>query len=75
MTGLENMDPKLRREYADAYGPFAAGDYQVGQHLRAAGVVGEVIWSYHSCDGRGLVYVVDDNSGFPVEVKASEMQA
>ena len=75
MTGLENMDPKIRRQYESAYGPFAAGDYQIGQQLRAAGAQGEVIWSYHSCDGRGLVYVVDDRSGWPVEVRASEVQA
>jgi hypothetical protein len=75
MTGLEGMDPKSRREYTGAYGPFGAGDYQIGQQLRAPGVIGEVIWSFHSCDGRGLVYVVDDASGFPVEVRASEVQA
>lgn len=69
------MDPKLRREYTGAYGPFAAGDYQIGQQLRAPGVQGEVIWSFHSCDAHGLVYVVDDNSGWPTEVRASEVQA
>lgn len=75
MTGLENMDPNLRRQYESAYDLFTPGDYQIGQQLRASGVQGKVIWSFHSSDGRGLVYVVDDSSGFPVEVKASEVQA
>ncbi len=75
MSGLEHMDLKLIKQYTGVYGPFGAGDYQIGQQLRAPGVIGEVIWSFHSCDGRGLVYVVDDNSGFPVEVRAGEAQA
>jgi hypothetical protein len=75
MTGLRDMDPKLIRQYSSAYGTFASGDYAIGDTIAVPGTSGEVIWSFHSCDGRGLVYVVDDNSGFPVEVKASEAKA
>jgi hypothetical protein len=75
MTGLENMDLKLIKQYTDAYGPFASGDYPVGSTIAVPGTSGEVIWSFHSCDGRGLVYVVDDSSGFPVEVRANEVQS
>lgn len=75
MTGLQDMDAKLIRQYSSAYGTFASGDYAIGDTIAASSASGEVIWSFHSCDGRGLVYVVDDESGFPVEVKASEAKA
>jgi hypothetical protein len=75
MSGLERMDLKLIQQYTGLYGPFVSGDYAIGDRIAVPGTSGEVIWCYHSCDGRGLVYVVDDNSGFPVEVKASEAKA
>jgi|GEM_PF-2847889 hypothetical protein len=74
MTGLRDMDPKLIRQYSTAYGTFASGDYAIGDTIAVPGTSGEVIWSFHSCDGRGLVYVVDDTfGGFPVEVQASQV--
>ncbi len=75
MTGLENVDPKLRRQYESAYGPYCAGDYQIDQQLRSATVRGTVLWSFRK-DGSGpLTYVVDDDSGWPAEVEASDVLA
>jgi hypothetical protein len=73
VAGIENVEPNIRRQYTGAYGPFVAGDYQIGQQLRAAAICGEVIWSY-SAPGRGLVYVVDENSGWPAEIKGTCQQ-
>jgi hypothetical protein len=73
MSGLEHMDLKLIQQYTGLYGPFVSGDYAIGDTIAVPGTSGEVVWSYQS--ERGLVYVVDDASGFPVEVKASEAKA
>ena len=73
MSDLEKLDPNLVRQYTGAYGPFQAGDYRIGDTVKAPGVSGEVIWSYRSA-GKGLVYVVDDSSGFPVEIAANEVR-
>ncbi len=48
MTGLENVDPKLRRQYESAYGPYCAGDYQIDQQLRSATVTGVSSEMYHA---------------------------
>jgi hypothetical protein len=73
MTGIEGMDPNMKRQYAAAYGPFVAGNYPVGSMITVPGTSRKVIWSFHPCDGRGLVYVVDDASGSPVEVQAAQV--
>jgi hypothetical protein len=69
------MDSKLMRQYSSAYGPFVAGDYQIGQELRSAAVRGTVIWSFRKNGTGPLTYVIDDGTGFPAEVEASEVQA
>ena len=72
MTGLQDMDAKLIRQYSSAYGSFASGDYAIGDTIAVPGTSGEVIWSYQSA--QGLVYVVDDDSsGFPTEVLANQV--
>jgi hypothetical protein len=74
MSGLEHVSEQLVKQYTGAYGPFASGDYAIGDTIAVPGTSGEVIWSYQS--PQGLVYVVDDTfGGFPVEVKASEANA
>jgi len=73
VSDLENLDPTLKRQYTGAYGEFQAGDYSIGDTIKAPGIAGEVIWSYRSAK-KGLVYVVDDNSGFPVEIAANEVR-
>jgi hypothetical protein len=71
---LFNVDPQLRRQDEAAYGPFCSADHQIGDQVKAPGVQGEIIWSYRK-DGTGPVtYVIDDKSGWPVEVKANEVQ-
>ena len=68
MTGLQGMEPDLIRQYSSAFGAYVPGDYQIGEQIRAAGTSGEVVWSY--LGAKGLVYVVDDKSGWPCEVLA-----
>ncbi len=68
MTGLQDMDPNLIRQYSGAYGAYVPGDYAIGERLHAAAIRGEVIWSY--LGAQGLTYVVDDHSGWPCEVLA-----
>jgi hypothetical protein len=75
MTGLENLDPKLRRQYESTYGPFVAGDYSIGQQVAAHGVGGEVIWSFRKNGTGPLTYVIDDGSGWPAEVETSDVLA
>ena len=72
MSDLSKMDPNLVKQYTGAYGPFVSGDYAIGQTLNAPGIQGEVIWSYQGKNG--LAYVIDDNSGFPVEIQANEVR-
>jgi hypothetical protein len=73
MSGLEHVSEHLVKQYTGIYGPFVSGDYAIGQELHGAGVQGDVIWSYQSA--HGLVYVIDDHSGWPVEIKAHEVQS
>lgn len=68
MTGLENLDPNVKRQFTGAYGPFVAGDYAIGDQVHTVGKSGEVVWSYQA--KRGLTYVIDDHSGWPAEVLA-----
>lgn len=64
---------ELARQYSAAYGPFAAGEHQIGQRARAHSTSGEIVWSFRK-DGQGPVtYVLDDGSGWPVEVEAASI--
>jgi hypothetical protein len=74
MSGLESMDVKLIKQYTGIYGPFVSGDYAIGQQIKTPHTTGEVIWSYRA-PLHGLTYVVDDSTGWPTEVLASEVQA
>lgn len=73
MSDLEKISVQLQRQYSGLYGQFQSGDYPVGSIISVPGTTGEVIWSFRSASG--LTYVVDDNSGFPVEIKAYEVKA
>jgi hypothetical protein len=66
------MDPKIKRQYESAYGEFVSGDYAIGELVVTRYVAGEVIWSYRHAV-QGLTYVVDNSSGFPVEVETSQV--
>ena len=65
----------LYSQYRQAYGDLAeAGKFRVGERVmfdNGAGQ-GEILWKY--VDNGTLTYVIDDNSGFPVEVSAQEVQ-
>ena len=75
MMELFNVDPKIRKQYEGAYGPFVAADYAIGDQVKAPGVQGEIIWSYRKNGTGPLTLVVDDHSGFPVEIRANEVQS
>lgn len=64
----------LFNQYRQAYGDLATeGNYNVGDRVYFdGGSVGEIIWKYQSSDG--LTYVLDDNTGFPEEVQASDIE-
>ncbi len=70
-TGLAKVNPQLRRLYEGAWGPFVVGDYRIGETVAAPGTSSEVVWSYQT--EKGLVYVIDENSGRPVGVLASQV--
>ncbi len=70
-TGLVKVNPKLRHLYEGAWGPFIVGDYRIGEMIVAPGTSGEVVWSYQT--EKGLVYAIDNNSGWPVGVLASQV--
>jgi hypothetical protein len=72
--GFERMNPNLRDQYTAAYGPYVAGEYEIGQRIRTRRDAGEIIWCYQS-PRQGLVYVLDTDRGWPVAVKASEVIA
>ncbi len=72
-TGLVKVNPKLRRLYEGTWGPFVAGDYRIGETVAAPGTSGEVVWSYQT--EKGLVYVIDNNTGRPVGVLASQISS
>lgn len=59
---------KLFAQYRQTYGDLSSdGKYSVGDRVYFHGDnTGEIIWKYQGT--QGLVYVVDNNSGFPVEV-------
>lgn len=64
----------LYQQYTAVYGDLAiTGQYAVGDRvLFDGGQVGEVVWKYH--DANGLTYVLDDNTGFPEEVQARDIE-
>lgn len=69
----EQKQARLARQYASAYGPFVAGDYEIGMLARAHDVSGEIVWSFRKA-GRGPVtYVLYDGVNWPVEVEASQL--
>ncbi len=74
MMELFNVDPKIRRQYTGAYGPFCSADHKIGDPLKAPGVQGEIIWSFRKGGTGPVTYVVDDHSGWPVEVLARMVQ-
>ncbi len=75
MAGLQDMDSTLSRQYSSAYGPYCAGDYQIGQEMRSAAIRGTVLWSFRKNGSGPLAYVVDNDSGWPAEVEASDVLA
>jgi hypothetical protein len=74
MTGLDDLDANLRRQYEGAYGPFVSGEYAIGEQLRTRYATGTVLWSYRQ-PLHGLAYLIDDSSGWPLEVMAHEVQS
>ena len=72
MSDLQKVPASVQKQYAGLYGAFVSGDYGIGDTVSVPGTTGEVIWSFASASG--LTYVVDDKSGFPVEVKAYEVR-
>lgn len=72
MSDLDHMSKALQQQYTGAYGPFVSGDYAPGQTVSTPSTSGEIIWSYQS--RKGVVYVVDDGSGFPVECLARDVR-
>lgn len=64
---------ELSKQYTGAYGPFYQGEHNIGDTVAVPGTSGEILWSYRS-EGTGpLTYVIDDNSGFPIEVLAADV--
>jgi hypothetical protein len=64
-------DERVRKQYESLYGPYAPGDYVIGDQVRYRGGKGEIIWSCHNAAGK-FVYVVD-SGGWPVEITANEI--
>ncbi|GHO51505.1 hypothetical protein [Ktedonospora formicarum] len=65
----------LYSQYRQAYGELAeAGKFRVGENVLFddGADLGEIIWKYINPQGI-LTYVLDDSSGFPVEVAATEV--
>lgn len=75
---VSNTEERMRiyNQYRQAFGDLAeAGKFKVGERVifdNGAGW-GKVIWKYINRQGT-LTYVVDSNSGFPVEVDAQEVR-
>ncbi len=67
------ISEQLQRQYESAYGAYVPGEYAIGDQVAAHGVSGEIIWSYRPGGNGPLHFVIDDNSGFPVEVLASDV--
>ncbi len=74
MMELFNVDPQLRRQYEGAYGPFCSADHKIGDQVKAPGVQGEIIWSFRKNGTGPVTYVIDNSTGWPVEVLAREVQ-
>ncbi|GHO63779.1 hypothetical protein KSC_026710 [Ktedonobacter sp. SOSP1-52] len=64
----------LFNQYRQVYGDLATtGLYTIGQRVYFdGGQIGEVIWKYHSANG--LMYVLDDNTGFPTEERSQDIE-
>jgi len=72
MTGLEHLDPDIRRYCERVYGPFVGGDYPLGSKVTTPASSGTVIWSYRAA--QGLVYIaIDSKTDWPVEMQASQV--
>jgi len=65
------MNEQIKRQYEGVYGPFANGDYAIGDQLGDGIDHGEIIWSYLA-SGR-MTYVIV-SAGFPVEIPASDVK-
>ncbi len=64
---------RKERQYQQLYGAYVAGEFSIGDQVKTPeGEEGEVIWSYRDRAGRHM-YVIDDGSGFPVEIAANEV--
>ncbi len=64
------MDEYIKQQYTSAYGSYVPGEYAIEDQIATRHYVGTVIWSYN-VPGKGLTYVVDTGSGFPVEAAAN----
>jgi hypothetical protein len=73
VSDLEKIDPQLKRQYVEAYGEYYPGEYRIGDTVAVPGTSGEIIWSYRPGENGPLTYVVDDQSGFPIEVLAADV--
>lgn len=78
--GHQPMDANAKQkmsifnQYRQVYGDLAQeGAYMVGQRVYFdGGAIGEVLWKYQAANG--LTYVLDDNTGFPVEAQAGSIE-
>jgi hypothetical protein len=71
--------PKFRlflyRQYSQEYGELAlTGEYQIGEKVQfhVSEAKGIVAWKHHD-QKRGLLYIVEDSSGFPFQIPAHEI--
>ncbi|GCF09992.1 hypothetical protein [Dictyobacter arantiisoli] len=66
---------QMYRQYSRTYGALTPqGEYQINERVtfgdgRAKGIVA---WKYVD-QGRGLIYILEDSSGFPFEMAAHEI--
>jgi hypothetical protein len=74
MTDLDNLDANVRRQYEGVYGEYVSGEHSIGQEITTAHHGGGVIlWSYRDPELQALVYVCDNGTGWPIEIKASNV--
>jgi len=71
--------PELRlliyRQYSREYGELTSmGEYQINERIKFddGRAKGTVTWKYQDQE-RGLIYVIEDYSGFPFKIVANEI--
>lgn len=66
---------RKEQQYAEIFGPFRPGDYSIGDTITfdSGQSSGTVIWSFVNEENERFFYVVDDGSGFPVEIERNEV--